>query len=229
MQAMWPASWRYICRHVFPSLLISGVGPIVVYALLRPHMTDMRALLVTLLIPLGEGAFTLLRHRRLNVFGIIVAASIALGVITAFVSGSPRILLARESLLSGAFGLLMLLSLLCKQPLVYYIAGHFVAGHDQERLHDYRRKGRSPWIRRFFRLLTAVWGGITLGDALVNTYLAFHLSIPTYLIVTPIARYSVMGVALAWTLIYAYRGRYIGHLLAHAGAGGGGLTLSQAG
>src|SRR5579884_1751626 len=129
MHAMWPSSWRHICRHVFPSLLISGVGPIVVYALLRPHMTDMHALLVTLFIPLGEGAVTLLRHRRLNVFGIIVAASIALGVITALISGSPRMLLARESFLSGAFGLLMLLSLLAPQPLVYYIAGHFVAGH----------------------------------------------------------------------------------------------------
>lgn len=215
MQTMWSASCRHICRHVFPSLLISGVGPVVIYALLRPHMSDMHALLVTLFIPLGEAGVTMLRHRRVNVFGIIVAASIALGVITALISGSPQMMLARESLLSGAFGLLMLLSLLAPQPLVFYIAGHFVAGHDKERLHDYRRKGKSPWIRRFFRLITAVWGGITLGDALVNTYLAFHLSIPTYLIVTPIARYGIMGLALAWTLVYAYRGRYIAHLLPH--------------
>jgi len=208
------ASWRHIGRHVLPSLLISGVAPVVVYALLRPHMTDMHALLITMVIPLGEGAATLIRHRRLNVFGIAVAASIALGVITAFVSGNPRALLARESLLSGVFGIVMLLSLLSEQSLVYYIAGHFIAGHDAERLHDYRRKGKSPWIRQFFRLLTAVWGLITLGDGLLNTYLAFHLSIPTYLIVTPIARYGIMGAALAWTLMHAHRGRYIDHLLA---------------
>lgn len=210
------ASWRHICRHVLPSLLISGVAPVVVYALLRSHMTDMHALLITMAIPLGEGTATLIRHRRLNVFGAAVAASIALGVITALVSGNPRALLARESLLSGVFGVVMLLSLLNKQPLVYYIAGHFIAGHDAERLHDYRCKGKSPWIRNFFRLLTAVWGGITLGDGLLNTYLAFHLSIPTYLIVTPLARYSIMGAALAWTLAHAHRGRYIGHLLSAA-------------
>jgi hypothetical protein len=108
----------------------------------------------------------------------------------------------------------LLLSLLAPQPLIYFIAGHFVAGHDAACWHEFRRKGTSPWVRRFFRLLTAVWGIITLGDGLLNTYLAFHIAIPTYLIVTPLARYGIMGVALAWTLTHAQRGRYLAHLLA---------------
>jgi hypothetical protein len=176
-------------------------------------MQELQALLVALLMPLGDSGVTVLRHRRLSVFSMLVIVSFVLGSMLAVLSGSPRTLLARESLLSGAFGVLMLLSLLAPQPLVYYIAGHFIAGHDAARLRDYRRKGRNPWIRRFFRLLTAVWGTVTLGDALFNAYLAFNVSIPMYLLVAPIARYSVMALALAWTLTRAHRGRYLSHLL----------------
>jgi hypothetical protein len=177
-------------------------------------MSDLHALLIALLVPMAEGGVTLARHRRVNVFGALVAASLGLGIITAVLSGTPRVLLVRESLVSGALGVVLLCSLFWAQPLVFYIAGHFVAGHDQARWYDFRRKGTSAWMRRFFRVLTAVWGVLTLGDALLNTYLAFHLSIPTYLIVTPLARYTIMGAALAWTLAHAQRGRYIAHLLA---------------
>lgn len=218
MHNTYPTDWRHIARQALPSLLINGVGPLVVFSLLRPHMSDLHALLVTLVIPLGEGLITLIRHRRINAFGAVVAASITLGVATALVSGDPHMLLARESLLSGVFGILMLVSLLGPQPLVYYLAGHFIAGHDEGRLREYRSKGRSEWMRRFFRLLTLVWGIITLGDGLLNTVLAFQLPIPTYLIVTPAVRYGVMAIALAWTITHAHRGRYIAHLLPRAAA-----------
>ncbi len=213
MQPFCPTAWHHLRRHVLPSLLINGVAPLAVYAALRPHMSDLHALLVTLLIPLIEGCVSLWRHGRLNAFGALVAVSMALGVATALVSGNPKTLLARESLLSGAFGVVMLLSLLGRHSLVYYLAGHFIAGHDARRLHDYRQIGTRARMRRFFRLLTIVWGTITLGDGLLNTYLAFHVSIPVYLVVTPIARYGIMALALAWTLAHAHRGRYLAQLL----------------
>jgi hypothetical protein len=216
MRITWPAGWRHLSQTVLPSILISGVGPAVIYVLLRPHMSEFHALFAALLLPLAEGAITLCLRRRLNVFGAIVAASLGLAIITAFMSGSPRMLLARESLLSGAFGAFLLFSLVWSQPLVYHIAAHFVAGHDAARLLEFRLKARGRRIQRFFRGLTAVWGLLTLGDGLLNTYLAFHMAIPTYLVVTPLARYSVMGIALVWTLIHAQRGRYIAHLLPQA-------------
>jgi hypothetical protein len=42
-----------------------------------------------------------------------------------------------------------------------------------------------------------------------NTYLAFHLPVGTFLAVTPLARYGMMGSIFVWTLAHAHRGRYL--------------------
>jgi hypothetical protein len=177
-------------------------------------MSELGALSATLILPLGEGVVTLLCQRKLSVFGSMVALSLLLSMAAVLLGGTPRMLLMRESLLSGAFGLVMLLSLPWRQPLVYYIARHFIAGHAPERAHDFHRRATIPWLRNFFWLLTLVWGLVTAGDAAINVYLAANLPIPTYLLVTPLARYSIMGVALAWTLAHAHRGRYLAYLFA---------------
>ena len=89
-----------------------------------------------------------------------------------------------------------------------------MAGHAPGRLTVFRRRAASPWIRSFLRLLTVVWGLVTLGDAALNVYLAFHVSISTFLAVAPSARYAIMGGAFLWTMTHAHRGRYLAHLFA---------------
>lgn len=208
---------RHICHHIVPSLLINGVAPFVLYMLLSPHMTTVQALLVTALVPLAENAFAIARHRRIDLFGAIVFVSLVLSSMLVLFGGSPRIILARESLMSGAFGAVMLLSLFCPQPLVYYLTGHFVAGQCPVTKKEFRRKAASPWFRSFMRLLTVVWGVVTLTDAALNTFLAFNVSIATFLMVSPIARYGMIGCALLWTLAHAKRGRYLAYLFGPVG------------
>jgi hypothetical protein len=208
---------RHIVRHVIPSLLLNAVAPFVVYSLLSAHMSTVHALMMTALVPFAENVFTLARHRRLDLFGFFVFLSLVLSSVIVLLGGSPRLILARESFLSAAFGLIMLLSLLCPQPLVYYLTGHFVAGHVPARKKEFRLKGASPWFRNFMRLLTVVWGMVTLADALLNVYLAFNVSITTFLIVSPIVRYGIVGCAFAWTVVHAQRGRYLSYMFAFAG------------
>lgn len=206
------AAWQHILHHVVPTLLLNGVAPYVVFSLLRPHTSQLHALMVAALVPLAEGIVTLARQRRINVFGTIVFVSLTLSIIVVLLGGSPRVFLIRESALSGSFGLAMLVSLLCPRPLVYYLAGHFVAPLAPARLQVVRHKMTSPWFHSFLRLLTAVWGLVTVADAALNTFLAFHLPVATFLAVTPIARYGMMGCTFAWTLAYAHRGRYLAYL-----------------
>ncbi|HZS89156.1 MAG TPA: VC0807 family protein [Chloroflexota bacterium] len=212
----WPSSpiWSYVRRHVALSLILNAAGPLVVYMLLRPHMTELAALSAALLLPAGEGVVTVVRHRKLNIFGLMVGISIVCSIAVVVLGGSPRMLLLRESLLSGVFGVVMLLSLLSRQPLVYYIARHFAVGPILTLADTFHHKASVPWFRSFLRLLTLVWGLLTTGDALINAYLATSLPIPTYLLVTPIVRYGTMGTALVWTLVHAYRGRYLTYLFA---------------
>ena len=128
--------------------------------------------------------------------------------------GSPRAVLVRESALSGAFGVAMLLSLFWPQPLVYYLAEHFVAPRATATRHEFQRLATAPRFRRFLRLLTVVWGLVSMLDAGLNTFLAFHLPIATFLAVTPLARYGLMGATFAWTLAQAHRGRFLSQIFA---------------
>ena len=72
-----------------------------------------------------------------------------------------------------------------------------------------QRTATSPRFRSFLRLLTLIWGLVTVLDAGLNVFLALHLPVGTFLAVTPLARYGLMGGTFAWTLAHAYRGRYL--------------------
>ena len=201
--------WRHILQHVVPSLLVNGVAPFLVYTLVHTHLSQLHALMITALVPLADGIVGLVRQRRINAFGALVFLSLVLSSLLVLVGGSPRLILVRESALSGVFGILMLLSLFWRQPLVYYLAGHFVAPRASAGWQTFQRAATSPRFRSFLRLLTVIWGLVTVLDAGLNVFLAFHLPVGTFLAVTPLARYSMMGCTFVWTLAHAHRGRYL--------------------
>ena len=136
--------WRHIVQHVVPSLLVNGVAPFVVYTLVHPHMSQLHALMIAALVPLADGIVGLVRQRRINAFGALVFLSLVLSSLLVLVGGSPRLILVRESALSGVFGVLMLLSLFWPQPLVYYLARHFVAPRVSGMAHVPAHGGLAP-------------------------------------------------------------------------------------
>src|ERR671937_766555 len=168
--------WRHILQHVVPSLLINGVAPFLVYTLVHTHLSQLHALMITALVPLADGIVGLVRQRRINAFGALVFLSLALSSVLVLVGGSPRLILVRESALSGVFGVLMLLSLFWPQPLVYYLARHFVAPGASARWHTFQRTATAPRFRSFLRLLTVIWG---LAHAHRGRYLAQVFGSPT--------------------------------------------------
>jgi len=206
--------WRHILQHVVPSLLVNGVAPYLVYTLVHAHLSQLHALMITALVPLADAIMGLLRQRRINAFGALVFLSLLLSSLLVVLGGSVRLVLVRESALSGAFGVAMLLSLFWPQPLVYYLARHFVAPGASAGWHTFQRTATAPRFRSFLRLLTVIWGLVTLLDAGLNTYLAFHLPVATFLAITPLARYGMMGATFVWTLARAQRGRYLTHMFA---------------
>ncbi|MBV9280367.1 MAG: hypothetical protein JOZ41_09835, partial [Chloroflexi bacterium] len=105
-----PLSRQSGMNPIVATLLINGLGPLVVYSQLSPHMSQIRALLCTALVPVVENVFTLTRHRRLDAFGVFVLVGLVLTGALVLAGGSPRLILIRESLLGGAFGLAMLAS-----------------------------------------------------------------------------------------------------------------------
>lgn len=83
---------------------------------------EFTALAVAALFPIGKSAFELAYHRQLDPISILVLLGIAADSVALLFGGSPRLLLVRESLITGVFGLACFSSLLWPRPLMFYFA-----------------------------------------------------------------------------------------------------------
>ena len=125
------------------------------------------------------------------------------------VGGSPRFILARESLLIGAIGVGLVLSVVVlPRPLMWYLLEPFVAGKDLEG----RLRFRADWeddaaVGRSWRLLTLVFGLGALLEAAINTFLAFAIPIAIYLVVSQVVRYAIAAGLVLWLVVYVRRFR----------------------
>src|SRR5262249_39439610 len=79
-------------------------------ALISP--SELIALIVATAFPTLKSIYDLTRHRRVNPVSVLVLLGIVTSIIALFIGGDPRLLLIRESLFTGVFGVACLLSLL---------------------------------------------------------------------------------------------------------------------
>lgn len=191
-------------RHeIILSILLGGVAPFVIYSLMRPHTTEIRALIAAAAAPLLQNLITLIRKRTLDVFGVFILAGIFVSIVAVLLGGSPKLILIRDAFITGATGLVFLGSRLYRRPLIYYFSMHFNTGDDPERRAEWAGYWAYPYFRYVMRLMTVVWGLATLAEALARGYLVFNLPTESFLVVSPFVQYGILGSTIAWTVWYA--------------------------
>jgi hypothetical protein len=106
-------------RWMLPSLLISAIGPLVVYELVRPSVHDNTvALAMGLAVPVSWTLTRWLVRRRLDPIGLVSALALAVAcVVSALSGGNPLILELKDPVLTGALGMACLVSVLLRRPL----------------------------------------------------------------------------------------------------------------
>ncbi|MBV8387816.1 MAG: hypothetical protein JO155_13565 [Acidimicrobiia bacterium] len=195
-------------RMLLPNIVVAGVLPVVGYALLRPHVdSDAVALAIVLVFPVAEILYERIRRGRFEPIGVIALVGISLGLIGALVfSGDATLLKVRQSVLTGAFGVLCLLSLAAPRPAMFYMGRMFATGGDPERMAEFEEIWQLPTVPRRFRIVTLVWGVGLTGEAIFRTILALTIPTQTFLIVSEIVNWSVLG-GLLW---YSFRANRTG-------------------
>ena len=118
-------------RNRFPALAMPVVfdiaGPLVAYQLLRSAgQSAVSALVLSSVFPALGVLAGLVRHRRVDVLGILVLAGIAVGTILGLLSGNARLVLLEGSVPTAMFGLFCLASLWSSRPLIYRFALEFM-------------------------------------------------------------------------------------------------------
>jgi hypothetical protein len=193
-----------------PSLLIDGFLPFLTYVLLTayvPRLSQVTVLGLSAIFPTVNGLATIVRRRQLDIIGAIIVLGIVVSIVAMLLGGDARLLLIRESFVTGALGVTCATSFLWPRPLMFYIGRQFSAGDDPAQIAEFNALWQSAGARRTFRVMTAVWAIGWLGEVALRAVMVWRLSIGEVLAISPFVFNGITIGLIAWTVSYGRRGR----------------------
>lgn len=189
-----------------PTMLFNIALPILTYVLLTGYgMADAPALALSGVWPLIELGISFARTRHADEFSIMVLVFLVVGVAASLAFDDARLLLVKDSAVTGLFGLVLLASLLAPRPLMFYFGRKFATGGDPARVEWWNGLWQYPGFRRGQRVLTIVWGGAFLGEAVLRVILSYTLPVSTMVVISSILPYVVLGLLILGTVTYGRR------------------------
>jgi hypothetical protein len=192
--------------RMIAEIVVNLVLPWLAYTLAKPGHSEFVALIASSIPPLLWSVVELAWHRRLDALSMLVLGGIALSVIAMLLGGDARLLLVRESLISGLIGVAFLISLLFKRPLVYFLARATVVRQDAEHgAAHFNEWWQDARPRRAIRMITAVWGIGLTGEAALRVWFAWHWTPERFLAIAPTLGYVIAGTISLWTFWFVRR------------------------
>jgi hypothetical protein len=190
-------------------IVLNALIPVLLYKLSKRLVSpsELTALLIATTFPLGKSIFDLVRRGQLDPISIVVLLGIATNCVALLFGGSARLLLVRESLFTGAFGVACFVSLLLPRPMMFYFGRHFIAGVDPVRQARFNSAWQLPEVRFAHRLITAVWGCAFVGELIVRIILIYNASAATVLVLSPVLLGTLTVVTMIWAFSYGHRVR----------------------
>ncbi|MFI9240628.1 VC0807 family protein [Streptomyces sp. NPDC053079] len=201
------------------SIVCNVVLPIVTYnQLTDAGWSDFSALALSSVWPLVDTVVYLVWHRRIDEFAVITFIFMLLTLaVTAVGPHSTRLLLVKDSAVTGLFGLVCLATLAAPRPLMFYFGRKFGTDGTKEGLARWNALWeQQPGFRRVMRTITLVWGVGYAVEALVRIGLSYALPTDTMVAVNSVLSYGVPALLVAWTVTYSKRARARGQAAAAA-------------
>jgi hypothetical protein len=149
------------------------------------------------------------RDRAWNAFATVMLVSFLVGLGLAFVSGNPRFLLLKDSVLTGTIGLCFLVSTVVGRPLTLAAAQGWGEGRSQSLVVGYHT---NPLLRRGHRVCSLAWGFGLLAEALIRIPLIYLLPVKV------MVGLSTAITVTAVSLLVAFTFGYIRHVRRRAGS-----------
>ncbi|MFC9927865.1 VC0807 family protein [Streptomyces sp. NPDC127190] len=183
------------------------VAPILIYNQLHDHgYSESTAILVSGLGPVLDIAIYLAWHRRIDEFAIVSLLFVVLTLVISFTGpDDPRLLLAKDSFVTGLVGAVYLATLAAPRPLMFYFGRKFATDGTPQMIDWWNGMWQYPGFRRVQRNLTIVWGLAFIVEAVLRIVLVYQLSHSQMVTVNSFLPYVVIGVLVYWTMTYARR------------------------
>ena len=185
-----------ILRGLF---LDAGLAVATYFGLRLAGFAPYYALLAGALVAGARLAYGVVRARRIEGFAAFMCVGFLIGTGLAFVTGSDRFLLLKDSFTTAIIGLLFLGSCFVGRPFIYYASKRFRAAGGTEEA-EWERKWRElPRFRRLFRSLTVVWSVAFVAEAIVRVPIVYLLPIDLAATVSGLLMPAMIVSLLAWT------------------------------
>jgi len=206
MSTMQPSSTgsKINMRGILRSLVINAAIPVVLYLLSKRYISssDLVALSIAAVAPAIDSIIEVVRHRRLDIIGVLALLGIVVSVVGVLLGGDPKILLIRESFLTGALGIACFVSLLLPRPLMFYFGRQFMAGSDPVKLAEFNAQWQYPYARFVHRMITVGWGVAYVGEIILRVVVVYTLPAVVVLAVSPFILGGLTLGAIILTFVY---------------------------
>ncbi|HEV7471064.1 MAG TPA: VC0807 family protein [Pseudonocardia sp.] len=181
-----------------------GLPVAVYYALHLLGASDWVALLAATGVAGLRLVWTALRDRALNAFALVMLIVYGIGLVLAFATGDPRLLLLRSSITTAAVGVAFLVSAaLGRRPLTLAAQQSFSPGSAAELAEGYRTQ---PLTRHGHRVSSTVWGAGLVAESVLRIPIVFLLPVD-------VAVGLSEGLLVAtFALLILWNGRYVRRL-----------------
>jgi len=196
-----------IVRSLVRDIALNTLIPVGCYFFSKRFISpsELTALISATVFPTLKSAYELRERGTLDPVAVTVFLGIVVSILAIFLGGDPRILLIRESLFTGAFGVYCLVSLGFRRPVMFYFARYFIAGKDPQRRAAFETRAREPRFRRGLQTVTAVWGLVYAGEFMIRMLLVYTVPAPVVLSVSPVMTGTATIVAVVWSFGYRRR------------------------
>ncbi|MEO8898616.1 MAG: VC0807 family protein [Candidatus Dormibacter sp.] len=199
---------RRVFIGLLPDILVSAVLPVVAYSILTGWgWSSAAALSASAIFPAAATLVSIARTRSIDGLALISLIFIVLGLLGTLVSGDPRFLLVKESVLTGAFGLAFAVSLLLPRPLAFFFGRQFATAGDPARVATWNSYWAYPQFRRVQYTITVVWAAVLLLDAAVRVALSYALPVATMVWLSQVVLYAGLIATMTWMFSYITRSR----------------------
>jgi hypothetical protein len=191
---------------VLAPVLVDLVVPLLIfYGFRQAGASVVEATLAGSIIPVVRTAYSLVRGRKADWMAIFMIAALLIGTVASLAMHSPRMLLAKDGVITALCGFWLLGTVVAGKPLLLAI-GRGIAEAKRGKGGGEVWAGRwetEPRFRHGLRLITAVWGVGLVADAVVRVVIAFALPLDAVPGVTTVQWFVVFGLLYAFMFWYS--------------------------
>jgi hypothetical protein len=183
-------------QNVAP-LLMDVAVPIGSYYLLKSGfgMSTVAALGWSSVVPAVRTVWGVVAERTVNAFAALILFVNVVGLSLSLVAGDPRLMLAKDSGVSSAIGIGVLVSVAMGRPMMTAGMKPFLVKGDPEREAAFERLlSGSAAFRRAERRFSLVWGVALLGECVARVVGAYTLPVDTMVWLGTVVMLGTMGV-----------------------------------